>query len=470
MRAILAWCTVALVCTFAGLMTDPAIPGAMLHPPAWLSPPARTAAVTPLSIVVASSGIALFGRGVLLTIRHARATSGAGVLLLVAMLGAGGILYDTIVDAFELGTVPIFEHASVLGSVLMSYVLLRRFALAADTLEDRTRDLQQAYAELRHVEAELVRKEQLAAVGELSAVIAHEVRTPLSVLKNSVSSLRHEAIGDADRSTLLGILDEESDRLNRLVRDLLAYARPINPQLGEVPLEPLLHRAADAAMRELGRDDLHRVDVGFDLRGAPANVRADRDLLERAITNLIENGIQAMPEGGMVTVRVRESIGDEGPTIRIVIQDQGEGMDTLVRSRARIPFFTTRPSGTGLGLAIVERVIRAHGGQLDLAAAAERGTSATITLPHPAGSTPLDRGARRDVREASHLIRGRERRRSPTDSWQESLLQVTSWRSRARGAAPSSPDPSPLRRSGACAPGLARRRASSRGCSPRGTG
>jgi signal transduction histidine kinase len=303
------------------------------------------------------------------------------VLLLIALLGTVGFFHDTVVQVFELPGTPIVEHVSVIGSVLMSYVLLRRFALAADALEDRTRDLQQAYAELRHVEAELVRKEQLAAVGELSAVIAHEVRTPLSVLKNSVAGLRHEAIGDADRTTLLGILDEESDRLNRLVRDLLAYARPINPQLAEVPLEPMIQRAADAAMRELGRDDSNRVYVALDLRGAPEAVRADRDLLERALTNLIENGIQAMQEGGTITIRAREAIGDDGPTLRISVQDQGEGMDTLVRSRARIPFFTTRPTGTGLGLAIVERVIRAHGGQLELASAATRGTAATITLP-----------------------------------------------------------------------------------------
>ena len=211
-------------------------------------------------------------------------------------------------------------------------------------------------------------------------MIAHEVRNPLAILKNAVSGLRREDLGEDNRKTLLGILDEETDRLNRLVRDLLAYARPITPQAAPVSLHVLVEKAVGSAQNAIAR--AQPIDVQLDVDRAPATVEGDRDLLERVFVNIVENALQAMPNGGRLSIVAErlEQDGEEMATIRV--RDTGEGMDTLVRSRATEPFFTTRPSGTGLGLAIVERVVTAHGGSVRFARNEDTpGTTVTVVLP-----------------------------------------------------------------------------------------
>ena len=115
-------------------------------------------------------------------------------------------------------------------------------------LERKTRELEAAHESVRTAQRALVRKEQLAAIGELSAVIAHEIRNPLAILKNAASGLSRERVSEADRETLLTILDQEADRLNRLVTDLLSYANPLVPDARPVDLVDLVHRAAQLAL------------------------------------------------------------------------------------------------------------------------------------------------------------------------------------------------------------------------------
>src|SRR5690606_11573366 len=137
-------------------------------------------------------------------------------------------------------------------------ILLRRFVRTADELGRRTEELRRSYSNLRLTQEELVRKEQLAAVGELSAVIAHEVRNPLAIIKNAVSSLRRPTLRPSDRGVLLGILDEEVDRLNRLVRDLLAYARPVEPRGQPVDLERIVEETVKTALT--GHEDPESIE------------------------------------------------------------------------------------------------------------------------------------------------------------------------------------------------------------------
>jgi signal transduction histidine kinase len=279
------------------------------------------------------------------------------------------------------------EHASLVTTFVISYMLLRRFVQAGDELTRRTQELHRSYEELRNIQEELVRKEQLAAVGELSAVIAHEVRNPLAIMKNAVSGLRRVTLGDADRATLLEILDEEADRLNRLVHDLLAYARPVTlrgqpAEVGEL-VQDVVHAAASGGAS-------HAVEVRIDLSDGPPTVHCDRDLLGRALSNVVENALQAMPAGGTLTVTSHAAALHGRDAIALLFRDTGEGMDTLVRSKARDPFFTTRASGTGLGLAIVERVIRSHGGELNIESRYGSGTIVEVILPLERPSTAPD--------------------------------------------------------------------------------
>jgi signal transduction histidine kinase len=288
-------------------------------------------------------------------------------------------IHDTAVWAGVLRSFRLLEHTTMLFIFGMSYMLLDRFVRASQTLSERTSELRVAYDDLRAKQHRLVRKQQLAAVGELSAVVAHEVRNPLAVIKNAVSGLRRATLRPADRDTLLSILDEETGRLNRLMHDLLAYARPVLPQGRELNAEELLRRAVERAMD--ATEEAEAIDLVWELEG-PDHLYGDSELLRHALVNVLENAIQAMPDGGTLTVGTRAAILEEGEEgVSLFFRDTGEGMDTMVRDKARDPFFTTRPAGTGLGLAIVERVIRNHGGEVHIESAHGQGTEIQLILP-----------------------------------------------------------------------------------------
>ncbi len=244
-------------------------------------------------------------------------------------------------------------------------------------LRSRTRELRKSYEELRTAQEELVKKEQLAVVGELAAVIAHEVRNPLAIIANAGAGLRKPSIPREDHDTLLTILDEETSRLNRLVTDLLRYARPVNVQRSHMPLPDLLERVLAMA----SASNTERIRAELRVEALEGRIWGDANLLRQVFDNLIDNAMQAMGAEGTLTVRVRSATEADVDGLAVDIIDTGEGMDTQVRSRALDPFFTTRPSGTGLGLAIVDRIVDAHGGRLGIESRAGEGTTVTVFLP-----------------------------------------------------------------------------------------
>lgn len=257
-------------------------------------------------------------------------------------------------------------------------VLLRRFARSAVELAARSDALEESYEQLARTQDALVRKRQLAAVGELSAVIAHEVRNPLAILKNAVSGLRQRALAVEDRRVLLGIVNEETDRLARLVRDLLAYARPLSPTRAPTRLRELVERAwAD------GRLAKSRGEAQIQIEIAPSTaVMVDREHASYAIVNVIDNAVVAMGGRGTLVVRAHPApLAPGAAGVALEIVDSGHGMDALVLGKARDPFFTTRPSGTGLGLAIVERVMRGHEGRCEITSEPGRGTTVRLVFP-----------------------------------------------------------------------------------------
>jgi signal transduction histidine kinase len=309
--------------------------------------------------------------------------AGSGVLLAAALhdvavaIGAisSGPLVDVGLTAFVVGiaTTPSARYAQV------SLDLDRR----TRELRTRTSELRRSYEELRTAEEELVKKEQLAVVGELAAVIAHEVRNPLAIIANAVAGLRKQAMSRENYDVLLAILDEETSRLNRLVTDLLRYARPVNVQRTYVPLEDLLERAL--ALADTGTKSIR---MGLTMEVDEGHYWGDANLLRQVFDNLIDNAVQAMTVGGSLTICVRAAIEEGLDGLAVDIIDTGEGMDTQVRSRALDPFFTTRPSGTGLGLAIVDRIVEAHGGRLSIESRAGEGTTVTVFLPRHSASEP----------------------------------------------------------------------------------
>jgi signal transduction histidine kinase len=302
-----------------------------------------------------------------------------GILCILPAVGNDGALALGVID----NAVPLLPHAFLLYAFGVAATLLLRYRvskdeleLAARSLQEKSEELRHSYAELRLVQNELVTKKQLAAVGELAAAIAHEVRNPLAVIVNAVAGLRRSAVRDEDRTMLLGIVDEEAARLNRLVTDLLRFARPVSVKRSPVSLLELANRSRSSAML-----DGHQINVQMDDDPELNTVWVDPSLFRLVFDNLVENACQAMKTGGTVLIVVHRGQLRGEPAVRIEISDSGQGMEQGVRERALDPFFTTRPSGTGLGLPIVHRIVEAHGGEIQLDSEEGQGTTVTLLLP-----------------------------------------------------------------------------------------
>jgi signal transduction histidine kinase len=318
---------------------------------------------------------------------------------LSALIGAGitlpAVLNDVgLASGWFTHTVGLLPHTFLLYAFSVASALLLRYRIAkgelesaASTLRERTEELRHSHAELRQIQDELSSKRQLAVVGELAAAIAHEVRNPLAVIVNAVAGLRRGSLKPTDRTTLLDIVEEEAGRLNRLVGDLLRFARPFSISRQPVSLVEMANRFNDT--------DPGQPAASVRVDGAPdaETVWVDPNLFRLVFDNLISNARQSMRDGGTVDVRIRTDEGTSEPSVRIEIEDKGHGMAPDVRRRALDPFYTTRPSGTGLGLPIVQRIVEAHGGWLGIESAEGIGTTVTLHFPIARPTSPAQRPA-----------------------------------------------------------------------------
>ncbi|WP_317987781.1 GAF domain-containing protein [Hyalangium gracile] len=236
-------------------------------------------------------------------------------------------------------------------------------------------DLKKSYAELARTQEQLVQRERLAALGELAAVVAHEVRNPLGAIFNSVSYIRR-LIGTSNPALpLVEIVAEEADRLNRIVDDLLHFARPPSPSPTPIPLRKLLEDSVRSALT----DATGKVEVEWDLE-ADVPVLVDERMIRQAFLNLALNAVQAMPQGGTLRVGVCRATGPR-PEVQVEFTDTGTGIHPDLRSRIFEPFFTTKAKGTGLGLAIVKRIVESHAGRVTLESEPGQGTTFRLFLP-----------------------------------------------------------------------------------------
>jgi signal transduction histidine kinase len=304
-----------------------------------------------------------------------------GALIGLAIFVGFG-LYDVMNVAWQVGTPPLFPYAFLIYGFGVADTLLVRYHRAAQQLEETARELRHAteeltssYLELSVVQEELFRKRQLASVGELAASIAHEVRNPLAVIVNAAANLKRPSLGPDDRNTLFGIIEEEITRLNKIVTELLRYARPVNVHREDIVLADMFK-----GFRE-NLDPAYALEVFVSEDPEVQTVWADANLLKLAIQNLIDNCRQAMPAGGTISIGAASARSPSVPGVRIEVSDAGQGMDSHTLHRAMDPFFTTRPSGTGLGLPIVGRIVEAHGGEVDVRSRAGEGTTVSLFIP-----------------------------------------------------------------------------------------
>jgi signal transduction histidine kinase len=232
--------------------------------------------------------------------------------------------------------------------------------------------LQRSYVELKQAQRALVRRERLAAIGELAALVAHEVRNPLGAIANSAALLKREVAADGQGEQLLAIVREETHRMDRIVSDLLDFARPDGVSPSAVSLATVVRDAVDSA-----RPDADKSGVELSLTQVEALVaRVDPHLLRRALLNLISNAVQSSQRGDRVSIELRR---DGGGAI-LQVSDEGAGIEPGDVDRVFEPFFTTRATGTGLGLTVVQRFAEAHGGSVEVSSRPGGGTRFVLRI------------------------------------------------------------------------------------------
>ena len=239
------------------------------------------------------------------------------------------------------------------------------------------------YERIVDVEEQLRQNERLSALGLLAAEVAHEIRNPLTVMKMLYHSLDLQFPAGDPRGKDARVMGENMDHLNRIVEQILDFARSTEPKLGLVNVDELLD---DLGL--LTRHKLQQQNVEFIRQPAATtpSLMADATQLEQAFLNLILNAVEAMPEGGRLTVatRVVSKRGATGKPAQVVVEftDTGEGMTAAQRQRAFTSLLgSSKPGGTGLGLAIVRRVVETHRGKFLIKSRVGRGTTITVTLP-----------------------------------------------------------------------------------------
>ncbi|KJS01493.1 MAG: hypothetical protein VR65_05950 [Desulfobulbaceae bacterium BRH_c16a] len=229
--------------------------------------------------------------------------------------------------------------------------------------------------EIRRLENEVRRKEKLAAIGGLAAGVAHEIRNPLSSIKGIASYYRSTFARGSEDKELAEVMIEEVDRLDRVITQLLEFARPAELNLKPSNLNELLEHSARLVKQEATAKNIR---IHLNLTPDAEVAMVDPDRLTQCFLNIYLNGLQAMANGGQLTIG--SLIKDDG-SFAIDIKDSGAGIAAEDLTKVFDPYFTTKTKGTGLGLAIVHKIIEAHRGQVNVRSTIGQGTVVSIILP-----------------------------------------------------------------------------------------
>ena len=266
----------------------------------------------------------------------------------------------------------VMRFAQQAGLAIQNASMYQELKNFSRQMEER---IQKTTADLRKTEAQLIRSEKLAALGQLAAGIAHEIRNPLTSINILIHSLRERLPSENSRQEDLKVIEEEIHRMNEIVDQFLRFAKPSSPFLEKTDVLSIFEETLQLLRPQIEKQ---RIVVEKEFQALPM-IQMDPEQMKQAMLNLLLNAIQAMPQGGQLTLSGRNS--KEGQWIHLSIEDSGMGISPEDIDKLFDPFFSTKEGGVGLGLSITHRIIDQHHGKIEVESIPEKGTIFTVWLP-----------------------------------------------------------------------------------------